>query len=152
MLELSRLLLLCIIGVVAANHASQLKAKTISPTASEYEKLLHASRDKKNIRSYEGQEDHKKHVEALTQLLFPNAIPSDIPLLSTLKQRQEEQHKKLLEKEEKEKTRTSKIEKGYVYGEEERALQAPVASAPCVICRDMAYCKALNGFQIEEVY
>ena len=70
-------------------------------------------------------------VEAMNEILFPNRSSSMFPFRRKKAQldSNELQQKRLLQNDD-------------AYTEE----------VPCVICRDMEYCSALNGLQIEEVY
>ncbi len=70
-------------------------------------------------------------VQAMNEILFPNSSSSMFPFRQ---QRARPGPSDL--------SQSRKLEGDDAYTEE----------VPCVICRDMAYCSALNGLQIEEVY
>lgn len=115
-----------------------LKVSHTSPVAEEYLQHLSGEHQKRGIRSYNAQEEHDKHVAALTALLFPHVQAGKSPLLphthaSSKKMREADQGMSALQG----------------YGE---MMSRDLQLVPCVICRDMSNCPALNGFQIQEVY
>ncbi len=132
--------LIVVLGLVlfgnAMQHGEHLRAKTTRRMQWEYEKDV-IIEETRSIRGQDARNDHRKHVEAMTELLFPHAKRSREPLLQ-------------------------KYEKKGKVGSDSTALQpfdyAKEAethrslTVPCVICRDMGFCSALNGFQIQEVY
>jgi len=113
-----------------------------SPAEQQKRQAQEQGPQRKSIRGYDARSAHAKHVGDLTSLLFPHAKSSDNPL--------------------------RKLSRMGSTGEEAQALSPLSASAfdyhaqathaqreltvPCVICRDMGWCSALNGFQIQEVY
>ena len=70
--------------------------------------------------------DHHNNVQDLSNLLFPNK--SIVPIERRMA------HHQLQQQQKQQKQTNRKL------------------TIPCVICRDMEYCDALNGYQIQEVY
>ena len=115
------------------NDPYHIDSEHIDKASSEYLKYL--STDAENsIRSYNAQEEHRDHVNALTALLFPHAKVGTNPF---------ERKGAIISNKE-----MSIIDTPYQSGEARNLQQL----YPCVICRDMSYCPRLNGFQIQEVY
>lgn len=115
-----------------------LHAEDITRMQWEYE-TKDALVEKRSMRGheYESSVEHHQHVEAMTKLLFPHSINSDNPFVkkkgSLIKHPDSAQ---------------SQVDFNYEHeAENHRKLEVP-----CVICRDMSWCSALNGFQIQEVY
>jgi len=94
------------------------------------------------MRSYDAQQEHDDHVAALTALLFPHAKAGENPLVPHTQASSRRMH------EQNGQSVAAAQHYGQVVGGEDRKLQ----TVPCVICRDMSNCPALNGFQIQEVY
>ena len=101
---------------------------------SDYSKLLSNRLNSRTIRSYDAQEEYEKHAKALTSLLFPRSAEGKNPLIP--------RHYRHLN--------DSDIKNGITGSSS--AQDRKLITYPCVICRDMKFCPALNGYQIEEVY
>ena len=115
----------------AVVHKAHLQSKSVSRVQWEYEKDVVIDEN----RSMRGMEqvphsDHHRHVQEMTNLLFPHSKKSDNPLLK--------------------RTNTIPPQSDIGFNYEHEAKRK--LTVPCVICRDMDWCSALNGFQIQEVY
>ena len=117
------IILLLAIAILAAGKQESL-ARQAKSVAVEDEKLLLRS------EGYRPLQGRNEFVEAMNEILFPNRSDSMFPFK---RRRAMHDPSELSDR---------KLQTDDAYTEE----------VPCVICRDMEYCDALNGLQIEEVY